>query len=143
MALVMVGTTLASAGCAVDRSSTPATPLISGARTLVCQASTRPSVSVKPEPLGEIRMSEPGDRSLTSKAFRFRVLYSDDRYDGRTVVAYVYSASTGKLIAETLFQFDRQQAVANQFRGGHGFTGLHYVYAPDSDSELQYICSFD
>ena len=88
-------------------------------------------------------MSEPGDRSLTSKAFRFRVLYSDDRYDGRTVVAYVYSASTGKLLAETLFQFDRQQAVANQFRGGHGFTGLHYVYAPDSDAELQYICSFD
>ena len=85
-------------------------------------------------------MSEPGDRSVSSGAFRFRVLYSDDRYEGRTLITYVYSNSTGKLIEQTLFQLDPRKGLVNQFTGGFGFTGLHYVYAPDSAAELQYWC---
>lgn len=81
-------------------------------------------------------MSQPGDRSVTSGAFRFRVLYNDDRYEGRSLITYVYSRSTGKLIEESRFQFDRQKEPLNQFVGEHGFSGLHYVYAPDSTAEL-------
>ena len=110
-------------------------------QTFVCPASVRPSVYVKPRPLEAIRLSQPGDRSVSSGAFRFRVLYNDDRYEGRTLITYVYSTATGKLIEESLFQLDRQKGAVNQFIGGHGFTGLHYVYAPDSAAELQYICS--
>ena len=110
-------------------------------RTFVCRASVRPNLYVTPQPIEEIRVSGPGDKSVTSGAFRFRVLYWDDRYEGRTLIAYVYSTSTGKLIEETLFQLDRQKGPLNQFVGGHGFTGLHYVYAPDSAAELQYWCS--
>jgi hypothetical protein len=110
-------------------------------QTFVCQASVRPSVYVKSTALEDIRLSQSGDRSVRSGAFRFRVLYNDDRYEGRSLITYVYSTATGKLIEETLFQLDRQKGPVNQFNGGHGFTGLHYVYAPDSAAELQYICS--
>ncbi len=86
-------------------------------------------------------MSESGDRSVSSGAFRFRVLYDDSPYEGRSLLTYVYSTSTGKLIEQSRFQLDRQKGPMNQFMGGHGFTGLHYVYAPDSAAELQYWCS--
>lgn len=118
----------------------PEPSAISSARTFICEASVRPNLYVAPQSIGAITMSEPGDRSLASGAFRFRVLYSDDRYDGRTLIAYVYSASTGKLIEESLFQLDRQKGPVNEFIGGQGFTGLHYVYAPDAEAELQYFC---
>lgn len=85
-------------------------------------------------------MSEPGDRSISSGAFRFRVVYDVGRVGGRTLITYVYSTSTGKLIEQTLFQLHHQKAPANQFEGGSGFTGGRYVHAPDSDAELQYWC---
>ena len=86
-------------------------------------------------------MSEPGDRSVSSGAFRFRVLYSDDRYEGRGFITYVYSQPGNKLLEEALFQLDFGTAPVNQF-GDRSFTGLHYVYAYDSPAELQYWCSY-
>lgn len=40
----------------------------------------------------------------------------------------------------TLYQLPQFDAVTNLFVGGHGFTGLHYSYAPNSPAELQYWC---
>ncbi|HEU5066627.1 MAG TPA: hypothetical protein VFT61_00355 [Sphingomicrobium sp.] len=88
-----------------------------------------------------MRMTEPGERSVSGGGFRFRLVYDNDRYEGASLNVYVYSQTTGKLIEQTLFQFDRQQDPVDQFAGGHGFTGLHYVYAPDSTAQLQYICT--
>jgi hypothetical protein len=34
----------------------------------------------------------------------------------------------------------QSKGLVNQFIGGHGFTGLVYVYHPSSDAELQYFC---
>lgn len=136
-------TALLLGACAATRPATAVPPepnAISTWWTFICEASVRPNLYVAPQSIGAIGMSEPGDRSITSGGFRFRILYSDDRYDGRTLIAYVYSASSGKLIEESLFQLDRQKGPLNEFIGGHGFTGLHYVYAPDSAAELQYFC---
>ena len=140
-ALMMFGAVAALAACDADKPRTLASTWIFDSQAFVCRAYVRPSVHVPPEPIGEIRMLEPGDRSVSSGAFRFRVLYNDDRYDGRSLLTYVYSTSSGKLIEQSLFQLDRQKGPVNQFIGGHGFTGLHYVYAPDSAAELQYVCS--
>ena len=44
----------------------------------------------------------------------------------------------GEQIMTQLFQFDPK--LKNQFVGGHGFSGLIYVYHPEDKSELQFIC---
>jgi hypothetical protein len=137
---------LIAIGACAAHQSRPAVSARSG-QGFVCKAFFRPSVYVRLQPADEIRVAGRGDRSefdrsVTAGPFRFRVLYSDDRYEGRSLVTYVYRASTSKLIEETLFQFDREGEPLNQFTGEHGFTGLHYVYAPDSGAELQYMCSY-
>ena len=139
--LLMLSVIATSAACSADEPGTPASSSTSGPQAFVCRAFVRPSVSVPPEPLEEIRMSEPGDRSVSSGGFRFRVLYSDDGYESPALNTYVYSESTKEVIEHSLFQFDAQKNPVNQFTGGHGFTGLHYVNAPDSAAELQYFCS--
>jgi hypothetical protein len=136
----------AIAGCTADQPRAVAAPA-SASRAFLCRAFFRPSVYVALKPAEEIRVPEPEgrsefDRSVMAGPFRFRVLYSNDRYEGRTLITYVYRTSTNKLIEESLFQFDREKPPVNAFLGGHGFTGLHYVYAPDSQAELQYICSY-
>jgi hypothetical protein len=141
-ALLLFGVVTGLAAYAADEPRTPGSSTVSNRPVFVCQAFVRPSVEVALEPMGEIRMTEQGDRSVRSGAFRFRVLYSNDGYEGRSIVTYVYSTSTGKLIERSLFQLHRDKAPVHQFIGGHGFTGLHYVYAPDSPAELQYFCSY-
>lgn len=137
----MLSVLAAPAACAAHRSGRLAPPSISDPPAFVCRAFVRPSVQDQPKPLDEIRISKPGDRSVSSGAFRFRVLYWDDPYEGRALITYVYSQPTNKLIEQSLFQLDRQKGPVNQFSGGHGFTGLRYVYAPDSAAELQYFCT--
>jgi hypothetical protein len=123
------------------QAATPSVPASSG-QSFVCKAFDRPSVYDSVKPVGEIRVSSPDDRSITSALFRFRVLYWNDRYDGRSFLTYVYSKTSGKLIEESLFQLDRASGPLNQFsRGEHGFTGLRYVYTP-SGAELQYWCRY-
>ena len=40
-----------------------------------------------------------------------------------------------------LYQLPLDSGPANQFIGGHGFTGLNYVYHPQSGAELQFWCA--
>jgi hypothetical protein len=46
----------------------------------------------------------------------------------------------GELVSQ-LFQLPAVEELTNQFTGGHGFTGLSYVYHLTSGAELQYSCS--
>lgn len=141
-ALVMFSVLAAPAACTAYQSGRPASPSIFDPQAFVCRAFVRPSAQDQPKLLDEIRMSTPGDRSVSLGSFRFRVLYWDDPYEGRALITYVYLQSTKKLIEQSLFQLERQKGPVNQFSGGHGFTGLRYVYAPDSAAELQYFCTY-
>jgi len=85
-------------------------------------------------------MSEPGDRSVRGGGFKFTVSYGNDAIDGLTLDTGVSWESTGKLIEHSLFRFDPQKSPANQF-AGFGFTGLHYVFAPNFAARLPYTCS--
>ncbi|MGE5564166.1 MAG: hypothetical protein ACM3ZV_12810 [Bacillota bacterium] len=108
----------------------------------VCQASTTANYPYGPlKPLPEISMSEEGERSVSADGFRFQVTYDNDRYEVPSLNVYVYWQPTGKLIEQTLFQLDPINKSVNQFLGGHGFTGLHYVYGPDGTAQLQYVCT--
>ena len=107
MTRVALAPLLLLAACAAPLASSPVPPEPNAAsthRTFTCQASARANSYEKLVPLEPIKVSGPdADRSVTSGAFRFRVLYWDNRYDGRTLITYVYSAATGKLIEESLF----------------------------------------
>ena len=60
---------------------------------------------------------------------------------GTVIIGYnsikIQFLGTKGLISETLFQIDN--APTNTFSGGHGFTGLHYVYDTISGAQIQFF----
>ena len=66
--------------------------------------------------------------------------YLQDPGEGPAVTLTVVDASSGTEIVRHLYQIDREHGLRNQFIGGHGFTGLAYVFEPGSTGELQYYC---
>ena len=71
----------------------------------------------------------------------FEAFYQDDEFEGRALSIVVVDLETGQEILRQLYQFDPQNPVENMFIGGHGFTGLNYVFHPGSNAEMQYFCS--
>jgi len=117
--------------------------------TVICQLAVRPNVSVKPEPLGEVRLAARDNRSLSAGGFRFQASFGggDGRYgsERRPFETWVYLEPFGKLIEQVLF--DQPLDLFASHSGGvvshtateHGFTGLHSLFSP-SGAELQYWC---
>lgn len=56
------------------------------------------------------------------------------QYNGMVIDAQ--DTETKKTVARVLYQFAGKPD--NRLAGQHGFTGLHYVYHPESESHLQY-----
>ena len=93
-------------------------------------------------PSGSIlTLSTAGDQG--SQAFddmAFGATFVSDAGEGQSLSIVVSDSDTGAELARGLYQFDRQAGVRDQFIGGHGFTGLAYVFHPASGSEIQYFC---
>lgn len=75
--------------------------------------------------------------------FRITASYMDYEGDSPGLIITVKHATTGKKLSHTLYQFESLSNLRNEFSGGHGFTGLHYIYAPNSEAELQYFCTIE
>jgi hypothetical protein len=58
----------------------------------------------------------------------------------RALRLWVTPSGEESVIVSQLFQLPLESGPSNQFRGGHGFTGLNYAYDPVSGAELQYWC---
>jgi len=71
----------------------------------------------------------------------FEANYQIDQFKGQVLYISVVDLDTGAELSRQLYQFDSQNRIENQFIGVHGFTGLHYVYHPNSPAEMQYFCS--
>lgn len=71
----------------------------------------------------------------------FRGQYSGDEFEGWSVSITVTPTETDEEMVRQLYQLDGEQGLRNQFIGGHGFTGLVYVYHPNSTGEMQYFCA--
>ncbi|MFC2105150.1 hypothetical protein ACFLS0_00080 [Candidatus Bipolaricaulota bacterium] len=105
-----------------------------------CRVFYRPSAS---ESLSEsaITLTTNADHEVIAFAdMEFNAEYSDDEFEGRSLLISVTSQDTGDEIVRHLYQMDRGKSLSNQFIGGHGFTGLIYVYHPSSTAELQCFC---
>ena len=66
----------------------------------------------------------------------FRILV---QHNTNSLTVAIYEKSTKRLISSRLYQFGPD--LRNQFHGGHGFTGLNYVYHSKSKGELQFWCA--
>ena len=108
--------------------------------SIECQVFYRPSVT---ESLSEsaITITTSGDHQIIEfDELEFNAQYWDDQFEGRSLSISVVDPDTGDEVVRQLYQMDRAKSVINQFIGGHGFTGLNYVYHPGSTAELQYFC---
>jgi len=66
--------------------------------------------------------------------------YYQDDYEGRSMRVSISDPVSGRQLASFLYQFPLDEQPVNQFVGGHGFTGLVYIYHPESPAELQFFC---
>ena len=88
-----------------------------------------------------VRLTMDGDVELIEfDDLGFNASYIDDEFEARALVISITNLNSGDEIARQLNQMDRGESLINQFIGGHGFTGLMYVYHPNSPGELQYFC---
>jgi hypothetical protein len=99
--------------------------------------------SLTGEKLGDSKFSvvRGGDLGLELDDLKFTVTFKGDEFEGWTISIQITEKANGKQLVSHLFQLDSNQAVINQFLGGHGFTGLVYVTPVDKNRELQYFCS--
>lgn len=65
--------------------------------------------------------------------------YTVDAGEGRAFAVAVSDAASGTEIARSLYQLS-PDGLRNQFIGGHGFTGLVYIFHPSAAAEMQYFC---
>lgn len=70
----------------------------------------------------------------------FEATFVSDAGEGKSMSIVVTDLATGAELARGLYQFDPQAGLRDQFVGGHGFTGLAYVFHPSSNAEGQYYC---
>ena len=131
---------LSLVGCST--SNITAEALSPGNRTIVCEVFYRSTSGQSLQPAPLISFSEGSDKeTLTFDTMVFDAQFQDDEYEGRALSIAVTDLDTGSDITRQLYQFDQQNPVENQFVGGHGFTGLNYVFQPDSSAEMQFFCS--
>lgn len=88
-----------------------------------------------------VTLAAGGDRGVVEHdALRFDAQYRADEYEGHALSISVSDQDSGEELVRQLYQIDRAKGLVNQFVGGHGFTGLIYVYHPGSPAEMQYFC---
>ncbi len=109
--------------------------------TVSCEVYYRPAAGTPLEGT-KLTLSTAGDRKMLDfDDLRFEATLLSDAGEGQSLSIAVSDLVAEAELTRGLYQFDPQQGLADQFVGGHGFTGLAYVYHPASTSELQYFCT--
>ncbi len=86
-------------------------------------------------------LSTDGDLELVQfENIEFRAKFLDDEFEGQSLSISITNMENQRALSLSLYQIDQEKGLANQFIGGHGFTGLIYVFHPSSEAELQYFC---
>jgi hypothetical protein len=129
----MVGLALVASSC---------TTASDKATVIVCSTAYRVSTS---EPLTEVDSLRLQDQDSTQSMpyiyLELHAQYMSGQADGeRALRLWVTPTGEEDVIVSQLFQLSPDAGPDDQFRGGHGFTGLAYAYDPVSGAELQYWC---
>lgn len=108
--------------------------------SITCEVYYRPAASASLDG-STFSLSTAGDQeSLTFEDMAFVATSISDAGEGQSLSIVVSDTSTGAELTRGLYQFDPEGGLGDQFIGGHGFTGLAYVFHPASDGEIQYYC---
>jgi hypothetical protein len=109
---------------------------------ITCTASYRPSVTEAIEGTEILTFAdEDAQQSLAFADLEFHAAYSAGRADNeRALRVWVSEVGQATPYQTQLYQLELESGPQNQFRGGHGFTGLSYSYHPISQAELQFWC---
>ena len=107
-----------------------------------CHAAYRASVTVPIEREETITFTDSDARQSISFAdLDWHAQYGTGELDGeRALRLRVTAAGQPHQLISQLYQLSLESGPQNQFRGGHGFTGLNYTYHPASPAELQFWC---
>lgn len=136
-------TTTASSSTEADTSSTGGSSAVEAPSRVTCGTQYRPvggsaageaqdSLSVE-RPAPDAPRAEVANLSFAD--FDVSITYTDDGHETPALLVRVSMRSGGEL-ERVLFQFGPPLP---NFSGGHGFTGLHYVYS--GEAELQWWCT--
>ena len=88
-----------------------------------------------------LSLSTDGDMEFVQfEDIGFRAVFLADEFEGQSLSIVITNMENQQELTRSLFQIDQEKGLSNQFIGGHGFTGLGYVFHPTSDTELQYFC---
>lgn len=112
------------------------------AANIICTAAYRADVSQPIEREESITFTDSdAEQTIAFADMVFHAAYNAGEADNeRNLRAWVTGGEDTAVYHATLYQFPPDSGPQNQFGGGHGFTGLHYSYAPDSTAELQFWC---
>lgn len=115
---------------------------VSPPNSIVCTAAYRSSVDVGIEQEETFTFTDVDDELwATFGEMMFHAAYDAGGTDNeRNLRVWVTDAAETAVYHATLYQLPLDSGPANQFVGGHGFTGLNYSYAPGTTAELQYWC---
>ena len=138
MALTGLAAVMLLTGCGENGAAGADTP---SEFSITCRAFARPDVETSTMQARTVKLGpQGGDRSVTLGDFRLRARFVSDEFEGKALDVYVYPKGERDPITQGKYQFDDLDPPANQFIGGHGFTGLIYAMHPETDAELQYFC---
>jgi len=109
---------------------------------IVCHTAYRVSTSDQLTGTDTVQiLDERSSRSIPYIYLEFHAEYTPGFDDNeRALRVWVTPSASEQLLAVQLYQLPTEEGPVDQFVGGHGFTGLNYVYDPVSGAELQYWC---
>jgi hypothetical protein len=138
MRRILIVLTLFLAACTSMTQTT-----IPRAASITCHAAYRtgPSVPIEREETFTFG-DEDGRQELDFADLSLHGQYSAGEKDNeRALRLWVTEAGETAELTAQLYQLEPSGGPQNQFVGGHGFTGLNYVYHPVTGAELQFWCT--
>ena len=113
------------------------------AESITCNTAYRSGVSVPIESEDTVSFSdEDSQQTLEYTDLVFHAQYSSGKFDHeRALILRVTEPEETAALISQLYQLTADSGPQNQFIGGHGFTGLNYVYHPTTGAELQFWCT--
>lgn len=107
-----------------------------------CTIAYRDDVDVAPSQ-ERVALSPGEQQTLEFEQLVIVLTYQFDAGEGGSLLVDASLPDGGALIARDLYQFVPDDPPRNDFGGGHGFTGLNYIYPPGTTAEGQFLCTVD